>query len=75
MPQVDITLIFIIVQTFSILFFIAYFTFLVLLPTIVNTAKINGKLMIYSLHLTKLIQIRLKELSKFNSIIYLKLID
>ena len=75
MPQVDITLLFIIVQTFSILFFLAYFIFLILFPTLVNISKLQKKINIYTLHLTKIIQIRLKDLSVFNSIKYLKLLD
>jgi len=75
MPQVDITLLFVIVQTFSIFFFIAYFIFLFLLPNIVNSAKLKNKVIQYSIHLTKLVNIRIKELSVFNSLKFLKLVD
>lgn len=75
MPQVDIALLFVIVQTFSTLFFIAYLVFISLLPNIVNLAKLRTKVVLYGVHLTKLIQIRTRELSIFNSIKYLKLID
>ena len=75
MPQVDITLVFLIVQTFSILFFGAYFVFLFLLPTVVNLTKIKTKLNLFALHLTKLVNIRVKDLSVFNALKNLKLLD
>jgi hypothetical protein len=75
MPQVDITLLFVIVQTFSIVFFIAYFIFLTLLSNIVDNYKLKNKLIQYTVHLTKLINIRTRELSVFNSLKQLKLID
>ncbi len=75
MPQVDITLLFVIVQTFSIVFFVVYFVFLTLLSTIVDSVKLKNKLTQYTLHLNKLINIRIKELSIFNSLKQLKVID
>jgi hypothetical protein len=75
MPQVDITLLFVIVQTFSIVFFIAYFIFLTLLSSIVDSVKLKNKLIQYTVHLTKLINIRTRELSVFNSLKQLKLVD
>jgi hypothetical protein len=75
MPQVDITLLFIIIQTFSILFFVGYFIFLLLFPQLVTITKIKNKINLFTLLLTKLTKIRIKHLSLFNSIKFLKILD